>query len=375
MMTTMLSEREELIRAAIELEPISRAPIIYQGHAFSPRLMGVSLAEFADDPDVAAATTLAAVEELGGFDAVNVLPGGIVSVGMSSVWLTKVLVPGKDLPDDAVWQAAEAEVMTADDYPRLISEGWPALRQSLLPRVLDMSELQRSGDWAAESLDRVIGMFHERGYPVLTAAITCIPFEQLCGARSLPKFYMDLYRRPDLVREAMAAMLPGTIESAVAMAQASHLRGVWIGGWRTAGGMLTESMWLEYVLPQVRDLATALVESGFTPILHFDHDWTRDLRHLRELPPKSCILQLDSMTDIRRAKEILGDHMAIMGDVPAAILAQGSPDETRAYVRALLRDVGPRGFLLAAGCDIPVDAKAENVIAMMETGLEGTPND
>jgi uroporphyrinogen-III decarboxylase len=238
-----------------------------------------------------------------------------------------------------------------------------------------MDELQRSGDWAAASLDRVIGMFHERGYPVLTAAITCIPFEQLCGARSLPKFYMDLYRRPDLVREAMAAMLPGTIESAVAMAQASHLSGVWIGGWRTAGAMLTESMWLEYVLPQVRDLATALVENGFTPILHFDHDWTRDLRHLRELPPKSCILQLDGMTDIRQAKEILGDHMAIMGDVPAAILAQGSPDETRAYVRALLRDVGPRGFLLAAGCDTPVDAKAENVIAMMEAGQEGTPND
>ncbi len=76
------------------------------------------------------------------------------------------------------------------------------------------------------------------------------------------------------------------------------------------------------------------------------------------------------MTDIRRAKAVLGDHMALMGDVPATLLATGSADDIRVYVRDLLRDVGDRGFLLAAGCDAPVNAKPENMEALCAAGLE-----
>jgi uroporphyrinogen-III decarboxylase len=76
------------------------------------------------------------------------------------------------------------------------------------------------------------------------------------------------------------------------------------------------------------------------------------------------------MTDIRRAKEVLGDHMAIMGDVPATLLATGLPADVREYVRRLIADVGPRGFLLAPGCDIPVNARPENVEALVAAGLE-----
>ncbi len=105
-------------------------------------------------------------------------------------------------------------------------------------------------------------------------------------------------------------------------------------------------------------------------MLHFDHDWTRDLPRLRELPARKCILNLDGWTDIRKAKEILGDHMAIMGDVPAPLLSAGTPDEVYAYVRALARDVGPTGLILCPGCDAPIDAKPENMQAFVAASLE-----
>jgi uroporphyrinogen-III decarboxylase len=133
--------------------------------------------------------------------------------------------------------------------------------------------------------------------------------------------------------------------------------------------MVSEKVWQEFVFPQLNELVDALAEAGYTPILHFDHDWTRDLEHLRALPARRCILQLDGMTDIRRAKEVLGDHMALMGDVPPALMSHGTAEEVRRYVEDLLRDVGDRGLFLAPGCDAPVDTRPENMAALVETGL------
>jgi uroporphyrinogen-III decarboxylase len=114
----------------------------------------------------------------------------------------------------------------------------------------------------------------------------------------------------------------------------------------------------------------ALAAAGVGSVLHFDQDWTRDLARLRELPAKKCILNLDGVTDIRKAKHELGDHMAIMGDVPAAMFAHGTPDDIYNYVRDLVRDVGPTGLLLCPGCDAPLNTKPENMEAFVRAGHE-----
>ena len=100
-------------------------------------------------------------------------------------------------------------------------------------------------------------------------------------------------------------------------------------------------------------------------ILHMDQDWTRDLARFRELPKGKCILALDGSTDIYKAKEVLGDHMCIMGDVPAPKLSHGTPDEVYVYCQKLIRELGPEGFILHSGCDIPENAQLDNVRAMV----------
>ena len=57
--------------------------------------------------------------------------------------------------------------------------------------------------------------------------------------------------------------------------------------------------------------------------------------------------------------------MAIMGDVPAPLLATGTPDDVYDYVRDLARDVGPTGLILCPGCDAPIDAKPDNMQAFV----------
>lgn len=72
-----------------------------------------------------------------------------------------------------------------------------------------------------------------------------------------------------------------------------------------------------FVFPYYLQMVNALAENGIISVLHFDQSWTRDLERFREFPAKMCVLNPDGMTDVRKAKELVGGRMSIMGDVPA----------------------------------------------------------
>ena len=79
------------------------------------------------------------------------------------------------------------------------------------------------------------------------------------------------------------------------------------------------------------DLTFAVADN--VPVPEVLEDWTRDLVRLQELPAKKCILNPDGMTDMKKFKKLAGDRMAMMGDVPASMLAAGTPEDVRKYVR------------------------------------------
>jgi uroporphyrinogen-III decarboxylase len=73
----------------------------------------------------------------------------------------------------------------------------------------------------------------------------------------------------------------------------------------------------------------------------------------------------DGETDLFKAKDVLGDHTCLMGDVPATMQCLGSRDEVYEYSARLIRELGPEGFILQSGCDIAPNAKLENIRAMV----------
>jgi uroporphyrinogen-III decarboxylase len=368
--SALYRERLDRIRRTIDLEPVDRVPVIYIGGAFSPRYMGASMARYCVDMDFAVETTLATVKKLGGIDGMNGLPGARIHVMLTLLWLSHVDIPGRELPEDSLWQVHEAEVMKASEYDAIIEKGWVPFRNEYLPRVLDMEEFKLTMEWAQANGPRVAQRFRDEGFVTVRGGITSIPFEFLCGARSMPKFFLDLYRTPDKVKAAMDVMAPEIIQAAVTQAKASGAIGVWVGGWRSASALIAPKIWDRFVFPYFHQTVEALAEAGIVSILHLDQDWTRDLSRLRELPAKKCILNPDGMTDVRKAKELLGDHMAIMGDVPASLFATATPDEVYGYVRDLVRDVGPKGLMLCPGCDAPINTKPENMEAFVAAGRE-----
>jgi uroporphyrinogen-III decarboxylase len=75
-------------------------------------------------------------------------------------------------------------------------------------------------------------------------------------------------------------------------------------------------------------------------------------------------------TDMKRVKEVLGDMCCIAGNVGTALMTAGTPDEVKAYCKELIDTAGKDGgFILTNGCGV-AHAKAENVKAMIEAGLE-----
>jgi uroporphyrinogen-III decarboxylase len=370
---TVYQERLERVLKAMRCEPVDRIPVIYQGTAFSPRYMGMSIAEFCASGEAAANVTIGAMDRLSRFgtiDGCNSPAAVRITPALTTQWLSRIGVPGRDLPPDSLWQVREQEIMTHADYDTIIEKGYLKFLGEYLPKVIDMGELQEFMAAAQTTTGPLTHRYQEHGYVVVTGGFGSIPFEYFCGGRSMEKFFLDLYRIPDKVQAAMDAAFPAMIGMCIGPAKMSGRPGVWLGGWRSASALLAPKLWNRFVWPYFVKFVNALVDAGLTPILHLDQDWTRDLARLQELPAKKCVLNPDGMTDTRKFKELLGDRMAVMGDVPAALLASGTPEDVRAYIRDLVRDVGPTGLLLCPGCDAPINAKPENMEAFVAASNE-----
>ena len=358
----LLAERLNRISMAVALEKPDRVPVVLEYSGFAAYVTGTPMSAFLASPARNLETMIQAYHLVAGGDAINY--GSFWPYGLCYDYLSKVRVPGVDLPDDEMWQVVETELMTRDDYDRLLNQGWPVFFDEFMAqRVLDdvpkdyLPPHRKSPD--------VKGAWAQAGVPVLSGGDVTTPFELLCGSRSLMEFSRDLFEIPDKVIAAMDAIVPHLAGDTIQRARHLGYPLVWVGGWRTAPSMLSPAMWQRFVWPYFSRLVHEVVESGLIALLHLDSNWTRELVRFKELPRGRCILALDGETDIFKAKEILGDHMCIMGDVSAAMLYLDTPDNVYAYCTKLIRELGPQGFILQSGCDIPANAKLENVKAMV----------
>lgn len=359
---TLLAERKERIAKATALEKTDRTPVVLEMAAFSARVEKIPMSKWGSDSLISAQAMINTFEKVGGADGVDY--GIFDPQTLSLVWLSKVKLAGKELPDDSLWQVSEAELMTREDYDRVIEEGFPNWMMSFFQEKIGLDVFQHVMAESQKS-SKIIEMWTNKGIPVLGNGGATIPFENFCGARSFAKFVRDLYKIPDKVQAAMDAALPFMTPQTIQTNKGLGLDYMWVGGWRSAGSMLSQPLWDRFVFPYFEKVINETIEAGLTPILHFDSDWTRDLERFKVFPKGKCILELDGMTDIFKAKEILGDTMCIMGDVPASLFTLGTPDDVYKYSRKLIEELGPQGFILHSGCDIPVDAKLENVQAMV----------
>ncbi|WP_411679110.1 uroporphyrinogen decarboxylase family protein [Clostridium thailandense] len=358
----LYNERLNRIKTAVALGEPDRVPVLPVGSAFCAQYKDVKLSEFAMNPRLCNKTMLEAYTSLGEIDGVQ--QQVFYPFVLCPQWFSNIELPGRELGENKLWQMAEAELMTVEDYDVIIEKGYNAFLKEFQANKLDHAldkVIENLAPFTAESIQN----FADAGLPVLAPFVYTTPYEYFCGGRSMVRFMKDLYKIPDKVQAAMDVAMVDYMENMRKEIRTFKPLGAWVGGWRSASSFLAPKFWNRFVWPYFKQLVNLAIEEGIIPILHLDSNWERDLEFFKELPKGKCIITPDGSTDIYKIKEVLGDHMCIMGDVTSAMFSVATPDEVYNYSKKLINDLGPSGFILASGCDIPYNAKPENVKAMI----------
>jgi Uroporphyrinogen decarboxylase (URO-D) len=363
--------REQRIWTAVSLgipDRIPVAPLIYQ---FVFRYQGIPHTVGLKDTEQAYKALSDTFDALGTYDAM-IEPDFIWPVTTWRVATApfRYVAPGRDVSEDQSLQSTEQELISIDDYDQIVSKGWNGFCEEFLPRVrgIPLERLDARQRRLADIRKRDVLRWEVRGVPVMSGAWCWSPMMILSMCRTLTQFTLDLYRIPDKVKAAMDAMVDDLISNVNYDLKFTGLPWVYFSLERGSGTYYPLKIFERFEFPYIKKMVEAFVVGGATPMLHFDTDWTLNLPYLKELPVGKCICELDSTSDIFKAKELLKGHMCIMGDVPASLLAVGTPEDVTRYCEKLIDIVGKGGgFILSTGCECPVDAKFDNVRAMIDS--------
>jgi hypothetical protein len=350
---------------AISLQKPDRTPMYLSAGGFALNYAGGKLSDLVTDFEYGQALTLKGVQSLGDIDCVYRIQFP-PTVGLNTLSHTKV--PGRELADDMQWQVDERALMTVEDYDIIIDKGWNYFFTDFCKRNIGEKALEEL-QFSIKVLKKVEQDYRDVG--IVTLGNTASPpIGALGGGRGTVKFATDMFKRPDKLQAAMDAAMEDKIESFRKQIRATTPRVATVtGGGRSGGDFLTTKAFERFVWPYIKKLVGVAIEEGAIVMLHMDSSWDRYLDYFLELPKGKCIFAPDSTTDIFKAQKVLAGHMCIMGDVSPALLTIGNPEDVYKYSKRLVDELSPTGFIMGAGCTVPVNAKPENVKAMIAAAI------
>lgn len=364
--------RQERFEAVVALERPDRVPVMPLIAGFALRSQGLTQGQGWRDPEVGFKAMIDTFNDLGGYDKLfktnmfwPMIGGRFCGAPVRS------LIPGKQLPEDALNQIDERELFSREDYDKIAALGWNAFWDEhfeIMSRGRGMGHVKTTQDRILEEYIREVGLCYGMGIHPLFGAYVDSIFMAFSMSRTLTQFTMDLYEVPEKIKAAMDASCDDLIQNALDVIARTRIPLAFIVLERGSGFYYRLDIFERFEWPYLKRYVDAFVSEGITPWFHFDTNWSLNLPHLRQLPKGKCVADLDSTTDIFKAKEILDGHMCISGDVPASLLSLGAPEQVREYCERLIDEVGRGGgFFLTTGCDCPVDARFENVRMMIDT--------
>jgi hypothetical protein len=315
--------------------------------------------------------------------------------------------PGHGLsPQTLSYQAVEGEWMKADEYDALIKDPSNFWLRTYLPRVFGAFKgfglipplttfeeiatmslvpfglpdvqagfraLLKAG---RESLKwyRVVREVSRRalaaGFPSMMGGIAKAPFDTLGDTlRGTHGIMMDMFQRPQKLREAMARIAPLAIEAAIASVNATGAPAIFFVLHKGADGFMSRQQYETFYWPPLRQVALALIEEGITPVFFAEGSYNTRLDIIKDLPRAAAAWYFDQ-TDMAAAKRILGDVCCIIGNVPTSLLMTGTPAQVKEHCRRLIEVCGKGGgYVLAGGANIDA-GNPENLRAMMAAARE-----
>jgi uroporphyrinogen-III decarboxylase len=296
--------------------------------------------------------------------------------------------PGVELPPDTPFQYLEPPEdeawMRPDEYDALAEDPTGYLLSVWLPRVsADVSPLGQptslrnnlsflKGGMAMLQYFQGFGTQAERlrsesGTVSAISGILKAPLDILADKlRGYKGLCADLFRQPEKVLAACAALAPHLLE--VAAGGADPQKNVPIGLWMHRGCVpfLSPPQFEKFYWPTLRWIVEGLWARGHQTLFYAEGDWTASLQYFAELPERAIVFHVDR-SDIFEAHRTLGEKFCISGGVPNDLLAFGTPEDVRACCKKIIDGVARQGgYIMDASAIMQDDTNIENLRAMTD---------
>ena len=326
----------ERIQAAVRFQPADRVPVVAQVFGHAAILAGVPLGDYVRDGELLARCQLQALERYG-YDAVFAL----MDVNVETEALGSVLT------------------YRADQYPIIHAY---ALADGVGPNPLALPDPERAGRMP-ELLKAARMLRREVGDDVLVVGCVLGPMTlatQLLGIEKALYLAIDapesFARLLDFATEVVAGFGIAQIEAG------AHLPIVFDPA--ATPDVIPPAFHREFVLPRLQRLLAAFKQAGAVA------NWLHTAGPVTPLLP--CYPQagvdlanFDFCVDPRDARRAL-PGIALDGNLKSLAFVEATPEEITAASAHLLDLFAERGgFVLSSGCEIPPEARPENIAALV----------
>jgi len=182
------------------------------------------------------------------------------------------------------------------------------------------------------------------------------------GATGMMK---DLYRNKDKLLLLLDKAVVFILRQTIAAARQWNHPIVFIPTHWAPDAFMSPKQFETFWWPSFRKLLIGLIDAGLIPMPLWESDCTKRLETIRDIPAGKCIYWFER-TDMVKAFEVLGDVVALRGNLSPSLLTTGKPEEVDAAVRHLADNVFHKGgkLILDAAFGLPDETPVENARAM-----------
>jgi Uroporphyrinogen decarboxylase (URO-D) len=238
----------------------------------------------------------------------------------------------------------------------------PRVRESIEKVVKAAEEVKRLNDHQAEFTARMKIL----GFPTAYGTTSIAPYDFIAdyfrGATGMMK---DLYRNNDKLLAMLDKVVVFILRQTLASAKKWNHPIVFIPVHWASDAFMSPKQFETFWWPTFRKLMIGLIDDGLIPMPLWEADCTKRLEVIRNIPAGKCIYCFER-TDMVKAFNVLGDVVALRGNISPSLMTTGTPLEVDAAVRHLAENVFHKGgkLILDGACGIPTETPVENVRAM-----------
>jgi hypothetical protein len=395
--------RWERIMACVRLERPDRMPVGLHSFFWPATYGGISFKELMYDYDKAKQVCFDAVAE---FEPDGVFPlilGTTLGNALEKLEFKQLQWPGHGVGDMQPFQYLDREYMKAEEYDEFLFDPTGFYLHTYLPRVAGafeglaqlpvfpglhyfrlvngirpfaLPEVRASFEKIVAAAEEVNTMFghhvdwvqrvNAAGFPLFNGGNSISPYDFIAdyfrGATGMMK---DLFRHKDKLKLVLDKAAVFLARMTIANAKAANHPIVFIPTHWAGDAFMSPKQFEEFWWPPFRKMLLQLIDAGLVPMPMWEADCTKRLEVIKDIPAGKCIYWFER-TDIVKAYEVLGDRVALRGNLSPSMLTTGTPADVDAAVKHLVDNIWNKGgsLILDGAFGIPDETPVANVRAM-----------